>query len=469
MFLSNLRNPNPRSLLPLPLLSKPHPPFRPLTSTSTPTPRSPFSTLHSASLLALTATFGTLSYFYLTDTRAGVYKHVAMPLLHAFVDPEDSHKLSIWAASKGLVPWEKRDPDVGVVKVLETEVWGKKFSNPLGLAAGYDKHGEAIDALLDFGFGFVEIGSVTPEPQPGNPRPRMFRLKPAGAVINRYGFNSEGHSTVSNRLKARLRSFLHSQPQQTPPPSPDSDDSASSSHPKALTLPPDTPNSLRPGKLLGINLGKNKTSPADSNDDYVKGIHTFGPLADYLVVNISSPNTPGLRSLQRREPMLRLLKEVKTARDEVCGRSVPVLVKVAPDLKAEEVEDVAAVVTESGIDGIIIGNTTTSRPSSLTGDSKVISETGGLSGTPLLPITTPLVSQFYKLTNGRIPIIACGGISSAEHAIAYAKAGASLVQVYTGLGYTGPGLVAEIKEGLVRGLGGRKWVDLVGEDHRRKK
>ncbi|KAJ3103033.1 hypothetical protein HK100_004268, partial [Physocladia obscura] len=223
-----------------------------------------------------------------TDTRAAVHKAL-MPLLHG-LDPETSHRLSIAAAKWRLAPREWVSPDPHAR--LATNVLGLALDSPLGVAAGFDKHGEAVDALLAMGFGLVELGSVTPLPQDGNPKPRFFRLPQDNAVINRYGFNSDGHAAVAKRLALRLSSFLIS------------------NYPSTRgQLPPSIPFALVPQKALGINLGKNKLSLPDDNTDYVKGVSTLGQYADYIVVNISSPNTPGLRSLQRREPMLKLMNE----------------------------------------------------------------------------------------------------------------------------------------------------------------
>ncbi|KAI8925388.1 hypothetical protein BC831DRAFT_461367 [Entophlyctis helioformis] len=374
-----------------------------------------------------------LAYVYLTDTRASVYKWLGMPLMHALYDPEEGHKLSIWLAKHGLVPRERTTDD----ELLKIQLWGKTVTNPLGLAAGYDKHAEAVDSLFGFGFGLVEIGSVTPKPQPGNPKPRMFRLPQDKAVINRYGFNSEGHG----------ESWFQGV-----------DATA-----VTKTATPPRNRSLQPDRLLGVNLGKNKTSPADSNDDYVAGIAALGAYADYLVINISSPNTPGLRALQRREPIERLLRDAKTARDTLlpAGHRPPLLVKIAPDLGDSEIEDVAAVVASVGVDGVIISNTTISRPDTLASDTKLSREFGGLSGPPVLPLALRVVSRFYALTGGSVPIIGCGGIRTAEDALAFAAAGASAVQV--------PGLVHDIKVGVTDILSKRgvTWSDVVGADHRR--
>ncbi|TPX39381.1 dihydroorotate dehydrogenase (quinone) [Synchytrium endobioticum] len=397
---------------------------------------------------------GTLFISYTLDPRAHIHQHIFIPLIHwALPDAEDSHKLAIWLAQHGLSPRDSKPDSL----TLATELFSRKhsssspggnrrefvISNPIGLAAGFDKNGEAIDGLLNMGFGMVEIGSVTPLPQNGNARPRMFRLSSDQAVINRYGFNSDGIYAVLDRLRARFRAY----------------------HTSLLQINDYSSNkSLRPNKLLGINLGKNKTSPPDSTQDYIDGVHKLGPYADYLVVNVSSPNTPGLRSLQKREMLEKLLNDVKQARDEALGvvNGPPILVKIAPDLTDEEAVDVAECIRKVGIDGVIISNTTTSRPPTLKSPSNLVNEQGGLSGAPLKPLSLSLVSRMYKLLPKDIPIIGCGGVSSAEDVLEYGRAGASAVQLYTALGYEGAGLVARIKDDLVKALDGTKWTDIVG-------
>ncbi|KAJ3055229.1 Dihydroorotate dehydrogenase (quinone), mitochondrial [Rhizophlyctis rosea] len=386
-----------------------------------------------------------------------------MPLVHAFVDPEDAHKAAIWLCKKGLVPKERVADD----ERLAVELWGKKISNPIGLAAGFDKNAEGVDSLLDFGFGLVEIGSVTPQPQPGNPKPRMFRLPADKAVINRYGFNSDGHHQVLTNLKTRTRSFLYKNAFTLSLTNPEVDESQKEAY--VVALPRGVSRALRDGKLLGVNLGKNKISVAESNEDYVRGAEELGPFGDYLVVNISSPNTPGLRALQRREPIERLLQEVKEARDKKLPHHPPLLVKIAPDLKDDEIADIAAVATSVGVDGVIISNTTISRPENLQSGPRITRETGGLSGPPVFPLSVEVVRKFYQLTEGKIPIIGCGGVRSGDDAIAFAKAGASLVQLYTGFAFEGPGLVGEIKEQIAHRLKEQNltWKDVIGADHKK--
>ncbi|XP_075748656.1 dihydroorotate dehydrogenase 2 isoform X1 [Rhipicephalus microplus] len=287
--------------------------------------------------------------------QADFYQRFLMPAVHAVLDPEQAHRLAVQVARLRLLR-KQRKPDQDV---LRTELFGLHFPNAVGLAAGFDKHGEGVPGAHDWGFGFVEVGSVTPLPQPGNRRPRVFRLTEDLAVVNRYGFNSVGHQ--------KAWSFLN--------------DSRSAWH-----------------GLVGVNLGRNKES-ADVHADYVAGVHRFADLADYLVVNVSSPNTPGLRTLQRRHQLKDLLLKVLEARDSQ-ARRLPVLVKIAPDLSDEEKADIAAVVTETKVDGLVVCNTTVSRPSSL--HSKHRTEPGGLSGRPLRDLSTQTISDLYRLTKGKM-------------------------------------------------------------------
>nr|KYP69232.1 hypothetical protein KK1_008420 [Cajanus cajan] len=350
----------------------------------------------------------------------------------ALLDPEFAHNLGVSAAARGWVPREKR-PDPSI---LGLEVWGRKFSNPVGLAAGFDKNAEAVDGLLALGFGFVEVGSVTPVPQDGNPKPRIFKLRKEGAVINRCGFNSEGIVAVAKRLGAQ--------------------------HVKHG-------GKAGPG-ILGVNLGKNKTSE-DAAADYVQGVHTLSQYADYLVINVSSPNTPGLRMLQGRKQLKDLVKKVQAARDEMQWGEEgppPLLVKIAPDLSKEDLEDIAAVALALHLDGLIISNTTISRPDPVS-RNPLASETGGLSGKPLFNLSTNILKEMYILTRGRIPLIGCGGISSGEDAYKKIRAGATLVQLYTAFAYGGPALIPQIKAELASCLerdGFKSIVDAIGADCR---
>ncbi|CAK9212520.1 unnamed protein product [Sphagnum troendelagicum] len=370
------------------------------------------------------------------------------PVFRLF-EPEDAHRLAIWAAAHGLVPRETRpDPDV-----LELEVWGRSFANPVGLAAGFDKNAEAVEGLLGLGFGFVEVGSVTPVPQEGNPRPRVFRLQEEGAIINRYGFNSEGIVAVAKRLGAQHGKRRLAESTREPPPH----DSESRLGGKA-----------GPG-ILGVNLGKNKTSE-DAAADYVQGVHTLSQYADYLVINVSSPNTPGLRKLQGRKQLQDLIKKVLAARDEMQWGEAgppPLLVKIAPDLSKQDLSDIAAVAMTLRLDGLVISNTTTSRPDAVLGLVHA-DETGGLSGKPLFKMSTDVLRDMYQLTRGKIPLIGCGGIASGEDAYLKIRAGATLVQLYTAFAYEGPPMLPRIKAELAACLerdGFKSVQDAVGADH----
>lgn len=342
--------------------------------------------------------------------------------------PEPAHRLTIRALAAGLVPGDPTPDD----PALATRVWGLAFPNPVGLAAGFDKNAEAFAAGLRLGFGFAEVGSVTPRPQPGNPAPRLFRLPADGAVINRLGFNNEGLSAVAARLRRR---------------------------------PP--PGDPRRG-IVGANLGKNRDS-ADAAADYAAGVAALAPLVDYLVVNVSSPNTPGLRALQGREPLIRLIDAVQAARRRaVPDRSPPpLLLKIAPDLTEEDKRDIAEVALASAIDGLIVSNTTVARPPGLRGPHA--GEAGGLSGRPLFAPSTALLAEMYRLTGGRLPLVGVGGVFGGDDAYTKIRAGASLVQLYTGLIYNGPGLVGRIKRelaALLRADGFASVAEAVGANHR---
>jgi dihydroorotate dehydrogenase len=348
----------------------------------------------------------------------GIYRLVH-PLLRA-LPPETAHRMILAGLAAGL-GGRAADPDP---KILRQSLWGREFPNPIGIAAGFDKDARAPEALLRLGFGFVEIGTVTPRPQPGNPKPRVFRLEADGALINRLGFNSGGLDGALARLRRR-----------------------------------------RKAGIVGVNVGKNRDS-TDAVADYAQGVRQAAPLADYLVVNVSSPNTPGLRDLQARAVLTELLLTVLEARDET-GARPPLLVKIAPDLSPEERADIAAVALSTGIDGIIVSNTTVARPAGL--HSPAANEAGGLSGRPLFAPATALLGEMYRLTEGRLPLVGVGGVASATDAYAKIRAGAALVQLYTALVFAGPALLDDIIRGLAALLR-RDGFGLVGEavgaDHR---
>ena len=328
---------------------------------------------------------------------------LAKPLLHR-MDPENAHNLTI-DLLKRFGPRKPVEDD----QRLAVSLFGLNFSNPIGLAAGFDKNAEVPDAMLGLGFGFVECGTVTPLPQKGNARPRLFRLVPDEAVINRFGFNNHGHDIVADRLKAR-----------------------------GMT-----------GGIVGINVGANKDS-TDRVSDYVKGIRAFASLASYFTVNISSPNTPGLRTLQNRDSLDDLLAWTLNERDEAAkhGPKKPVFLKIAPDLSFHDLDDVVEISRKRGIDALIISNTTVKRPKSLH-DKRQRLESGGLSGKPLYPLSTKMLSEAYVRVEKQFPLIGVGGVDSARTAIGKIEAGASLVQLYSALVYKGPSLINEIKKGLV--------------------
>lgn len=360
-----------------------------------------FRSLVKVSTLAATV-FSGISLF---KGNERFYEDIFMPIVR-MVPPELAHRMAVLGLKMEVIRPSYKDPEV-----LRTRFLNRTLENPVGIAAGFDKHGEAVKGLERLGFGFVEIGSVTPEPQPGNPKPRVFRLNEDKAIVNRYGFNSEGHEVVYERIQ-KLR---------------------------------------KDGDLkvtLGINLGRNKTSQ-DNIEDYVQGIRKFSVLADYLVVNISSPNTPGLRTMQNKSTLQSLLTEIVKARNALPpSEQRPILVKIAPDLSDGCVQEIIAVIQkkECAIDGLIVSNTTIDRPSDL--KSINAGQIGGLSGAPLSTKSTQLVAKVYKWTNGKVPIIGVGGIFSGRDAYDKILAGASAVQLYTALIYHGPPIVTRVKREL---------------------
>ena len=323
---------------------------------------------------------------------------LAKPVLHA-LPPEPAHTLTIASLRAGFGPRDRQPDD----PVLSVEAFGRQFANPLGMAAGFDKNAQVIAAVLAMGFGFVEIGTVTPRPQAGNPKPRMVRVPGRSALINRLGFNNAGAAVVRQRL-TRCR---------------------------------------RPGPV-GVNLGRNRDS-GDPVDDYVQGVRELGPLADYLAINVSSPNTPGLRDLQRQASLGPLLTAVLAARNHAAA-GVPVLLKIAPDLDPADREAIAEAALTCGVDGLIVSNTTVSRPADIPAD--LARETGGLSGPPLMALSTALLADMRRRLGPGMPLVGVGGVASADDAYAKIRAGACLVQLYTALAYGGPKLVRQIKRGL---------------------
>ena len=314
---------------------------------------------------------------------------------------ETAHRATIRLARTfaPLLPAERSADPALAVRVL-----GRDFPNPIGLAAGFDKNAEVPSAMLDFGFGFVECGTVTPRPQNGNPRPRLFRLSEDRAVINRMGFNNDGMETIAARLAARKRNGI-----------------------------------------LGINIGANKDS-TDRIADYRAALQRLAPLADYVAVNVSSPNTPGLRGLQERNELTRLLDALMEAHTQLAV-PCPLLLKIAPDLDASALDDIAQVALACGIDGLIVSNTTIARPPSL--KSPQANEAGGLSGAPLLELSTRILREMHARVGGRLVLVGVGGVSSGADAYEKIRAGANLVQLYSALAFEGPGLVQWIKRELL--------------------
>ncbi|BBU63574.1 dihydroorotate dehydrogenase (quinone) [Methylosinus sp. C49] len=317
--------------------------------------------------------------------------------------PETAHQATIVALQLMPAPKPLRDDPR-----LAVSAFGLDFPNPIGLAAGFDKNAEVPDAMLAMGFGFAEVGTLTPRPQAGNARPRVFRLAEDRGIVNRYGFNNVGHTLAFERLLARRTR----------------------------------------GGIVGVNIGANKDA-ADRIADYERGIAAFSELASYFTVNVSSPNTPGLRDLQEKTALSELLARVLSARERAKRRR-PVLLKIAPDLSLEQLDDVVSVARAREIDGMIVSNTTLARPQTLA--SPFAKEAGGLSGAPLFDLSTKMLAETFLRVEGQFPLIGVGGVDSAAAALAKIEAGASLVQLYSALVYEGPGLVGRIKSGILETL-----------------
>jgi dihydroorotate dehydrogenase len=351
----------------------------------------------------------------------GAFEHLARPLL-ATLDPEDAHRLTIAMLKFAPLPSAGKDD-----QRLGVRAFGLTFPNPVGMAAGFDKHAEVPDALLRLGFGFVEVGTVTPQPQPGNPRPRVFRLEADAAVINRLGFNSQGADRALRRLAHRAHK----------------------------------------GGIVGINIGANKNS-SDRIGDYVRLIELFAPVANYITVNVSSPNTPGLRDLQRASALGDLLVRVIEARERAARNAgpTPLLLKIAPDLSLNELDDIVGVARAFRVDGLIVGNTTVARPPNLRETARA-KEAGGLSGRPLFSLSTRVLAECFVRVENAFPLIGAGGIDSGVAALAKIRAGATLLQLYSALVFRGLGLVGEIKAALVAAITRERregLSDLVGAD-----
>jgi dihydroorotate dehydrogenase len=336
----------------------------------------------------------------------GFFDRLSRPFLRA-LDPEDAHALAIKALR--YMPLVKSPPDASELGV---QAFGLSFPNPVGLAAGFDKNGQVTDALLRLGFGFVEIGTVTPRAQSGNPKPRIFRLDADQGIINRLGFNSDGAAAVHARLAARRGT----------------------------------------GGIVGVNIGANRDS-VDRAEDYVRLLETFAAVAGYFTVNVSSPNTPGLRDLQQARVLDDLLARVLDARERNRFRAsaTPVLLKIAPDVTLSDLDDIVGVARRRRVDGMIVGNTTISRPTALR-ERERAKEQGGLSGRPLFKLSTRMLAETFVRAEGAFPLIGTGGIDSGATAIAKIKAGATLLQLYSAMVYRGVTVVNEIKADLAAAL-----------------
>jgi dihydroorotate dehydrogenase len=333
------------------------------------------------------------------------------------LDPERAHELAVKSLELGLYP---RAPATDDPRLGQT-FWGLRFGNPAGMAPGFDKNARVFSPLLSMGFGFVEVGTLTPLRQSGNPRPRLFRSTRDQAVINRLGFNNEGQEAALARLKGRRRG------------------------------------------IVGVNIGANRDS-SDRIEDYVAGVRRMSTVADYLTINISSPNTPGLSDLQAPDALDELLGRVQEARNSE-AKKPPLLVKLSPDIDDVDLPDIVGVIQRHGIEGIVVSNTTLSREG--VNDPAFAAETGGLSGAPLFDRSTRMLARVYRLTGGRIPLIGVGGIVSGEAAVAKIEAGASLLQLYTGLVFQGPALIGRIKQGLLAAIdkaGAKELSGLVGRN-----
>ncbi|KAH8349184.1 hypothetical protein KR084_012221, partial [Drosophila pseudotakahashii] len=352
-----------------------------------------------------------------------LFRTFVMPAVR-LLPAETSHQLAVLACKYRLCPVSQYQDDQN----LHTPFFGRILSNPIGIAAGFDKNAEAVDGLQDLGFGFIEVGTVTPAAQEGNPKPRVFRLADDKAIINRYGFNSEGHQAVLQRLRL-LRSKEDF------------------------------------NGVVGVNLGRNKSTMSPIAD-YVQGVRVFGPVADYLVINVSSPNTKGLRDMQSKEKLRELLEQVNDTRSTLDkNKNVPIFLKLSPDVSEDDMKDIVWVIKrkKSRVDGLIVSNTTVSRDHIET--NKLAEEAGGLSGPPLKARSTEMIAQMYQLTDGKVPIIGVGGVASGYDAYEKIEAGASYVQVYTALVYEGPALVDDIKaelSALITQLGHTSVAEVVG-------
>ena len=458
-------------------------------ASKSPTPAPTNQSSSSSSSSSLLKTIGALSLFasigygslraadspLASDVEFKTFEFLA-PVFSRLMDAESAHNLGVSLFANGLYPIERRERDndrnnadasgeyaemremLRVTNVFNDGLM--TFPNPIGLAAGFDKDAKTIQGMREIGFGFVEIGSVTPQPQDGNPKPRVFRLRELDAVINRYGFNSEGIERAKERLKKEKNRVAATVV-----------DNKTEEKEESTTT---TTNVIAP---IGVNLGKNKTTPeSEAAKSYALGATELGPFADYLVINVSSPNTPGLRDLQKGSSLVRILRDVVNARDQLLvkeekKKSLPVLVKIAPDVDEKGLKEIAKAVKKAKIDGVIISNTTIERNDRVQQHENG-KEIGGLSGKPVFEKSTEVLRRFYELTDGSIPLVGCGGVFTGEDALKKIKAGASLVQLYTSFAYAGPALIPKVKRELYEALkreGFKNVNEAVGYDVKQRK
>jgi dihydroorotate dehydrogenase len=459
-------------------------------ASKSPTPAPTNQSSSSSSSSSLLKTIGALSLFasigygslraadspLASDVEFKTFEFLA-PVFSRLMDAESAHNLGVSLFANGLYPIERRERDndrnnadasgeyaemremLRVTNVFNDGLM--TFPNPIGLAAGFDKDAKTIQGMREIGFGFVEIGSVTPQPQDGNPKPRVFRLRELDAVINRYGFNSEGIERAKERLKKEKNRVAATVV-----------DNKTEEKEESTTTT--TTNVIAP---IGVNLGKNKTTPeSEAAKSYALGATELGPFADYLVINVSSPNTPGLRDLQKGSSLVKILRDVVNARDRLLvkeekKKSLPVLVKIAPDVDEKGLKEIAKAVKKAKIDGVIISNTTIERNDRVQQHENG-KEIGGLSGKPVFEKSTEVLRRFYELTDGSIPLVGCGGVFTGEDALKKIKAGASLVQLYTSFAYAGPALIPKVKRELYEALkreGFKNVNEAVGYDVKQRK
>ncbi|KAF3942071.1 hypothetical protein ABW19_dt0203043 [Dactylella cylindrospora] len=379
--------------------------------------------------------------YYWTDSRAAVHRYIVVPAVRVVApDAEDAHAFGLkvlrilW--DYGLHPRDRlgQREEEGKTAFLETQIWDKPITNPIYISAGLDKNAEAIDALFALGPAIIEVGCVTPQPQPGNPRPRVFRLVPDKALINRYGFNSLGSEYVARKLRERITKY------------------ASNHNMTEQEVLDTVPASLYPGKLLAVQIGKNKSVSEDDIEGvkaaYISGVKALGAYSDVLVVNVSSPNTPGLRKLQSGNTLTELLSAVVKEARAVNRRVKPrVVVKISPDESSpQQIDGIAKAIKQSGVDGVIVANTTLRRPDSLVSPGHLVHEAGGLSGPELYEPMKQLVKEYRKRLPRDKEIWASGGVSTGEDALNVLKEGAGVVGVYTAMVYGGVGTIGRIKE-----------------------